>query len=181
MIGQGPGSGRREFSTVLRGTNVRSVTFTDRGVKTTLKRDRSVWVNMVSEQVRHHSELIGQDDAESLTPPRAYGPMIRILATTAPLIIVQGYTQSLRSLARRIAHDVYVHHRIDVEILDPRQALERLAMMQNLGNVVCVGRPEENEAVEWMLAQRRIPRERTPKRRVVNRAENQLPSRLKES
>jgi hypothetical protein len=42
--------------------------------------------------------------------------MIRILASSAPLTLVVGSSSQLMRLALRIAHDVYLNHRLDVVI-----------------------------------------------------------------
>ena len=77
--------------------------------------------------------------------------MIRILATCGPLRVVHGDSPRQRDLALRIAHDVYLNHRTDVEILDGTEYLEILHEGPTVGNVVFVGRPEENVAVRHLL------------------------------
>jgi hypothetical protein len=89
---------------------------------------------------------------------RAYGPMIRLLSTSAALTLVAGMDPSSRSIAQRIAHDLYVYHRLDSEILEPHDALERTARGLVRGNVVVIGGPKENRYTEWLIAKKRIPR-----------------------
>jgi hypothetical protein len=84
--------------------------------------------------------------------------MIRLLATNETLTIVVGTTTFSRSLATRIAHDVYVYHRLDSQILESHEALERTARGLLGGNMLVIGRPEENRYVEGMIAQKQIPR-----------------------
>jgi hypothetical protein len=95
---------------------------------------------------------------ETSTYARAYGPMIRLLSTSAALTLVAGKDPSSRSIAQRMAHDLYLYHRLDSEILEPHDALERTARGLVRGNVVVVGGPTENRYTEWMIAKKRIPR-----------------------
>jgi hypothetical protein len=85
--------------------------------------------------------------------------MIRLLATTAPITIVIGRTNvRLRSIAKRIAHDVYVYHRTDCEIVTDEEALRRVAAgTLSEGSLVVLGGPFENRYAEWMVGQKRIP------------------------
>lgn len=83
--------------------------------------------------------------------------MIRLLATEDVIRIVRGCTPKLRSLASRIAHDIYLNHRIDVEILEPEEAIKRVAEKKIVGSMVCLGRPEENELVKMLMDKREIP------------------------
>ncbi|ODO08851.1 hypothetical protein L198_00585 [Cryptococcus wingfieldii CBS 7118] len=99
-----------------------------------------------------------------LTPPRANGPMIRLLSSQARFSIIvpslSGEHPRHLSVAKRIAHDLYVYHRIDCEILGHQRGLERAAKQEiGPGNVVVIGRPEENRYTEWMIAQKSIPLE----------------------
>lgn len=104
-------------------------------------------------------ETVGADDQstrESLST-RAYGPMIRILSSQGPLHLVVGPNRSHSDLATRIAHDVFVHHRLDCVIMDSHEALEGVARERLYGNIVAIGRPEENVFVDWLVRQRSIP------------------------
>ncbi len=91
---------------------------------------------------------------------RAYGPMIRLLATSGPMVFIIPPNDSVfTSLATRLAHDLYLYHRVDSEIVMEQEALERTAHgILGRGNVVSLGRPEENKYTAWMIAQKRIPR-----------------------
>lgn len=106
----------------------------------------------------HFCALTHATQEMSSTYARAYGPMIRLLSTSAALTLVAGTDPSSRSIAQRIAHDVYVYHRLDSEILEPHDALERTARGLVRGNVVVVGGPRQNRYTEWMIAKKRIPR-----------------------
>lgn len=88
--------------------------------------------------------------------------MIRILDTQAPMIIVRNPAHHrLCSLAARIAYDLYLYYRIDSEIITPEEAFDRVAVEKGglEGNVVVLGRPDENAFTEWMVTQQAIPRE----------------------
>lgn len=112
-------------------------------------------------ELLHQSSLMSQ--AEKLDQPattsRAYGPMIRLLATEAVFTIVYGNTPWLKHLAHRLAHDLLVYHRIDTELLDGNEAETRVAEGRISGSLVCLGRAEENELVDWMVRQDQIPGE----------------------
>ncbi|WVQ99381.1 hypothetical protein IAU59_006514 [Kwoniella sp. CBS 9459] len=97
--------------------------------------------------------------AGPLTPPRAYGPLIRLLSSRESLIIIvpPGSSQIL-SIAKRIAHDIFVYHRLDSEIIDAREGLTRVAAGTiGEGNIVVIGRPEENVFANWMVKQGKVP------------------------
>ncbi|WVQ72559.1 hypothetical protein IAR50_002116 [Cryptococcus sp. DSM 104548] len=99
-----------------------------------------------------------------LTPPRAYGPMIRLLSSPARFSVIvpslSGEHPRHLSVAKRLVHDLYVYHRIDCEIVDQQTGLERVAKQEiGPGNVVVIGRPEENRFADWMMAQKSIPLE----------------------
>ncbi|WWD17332.1 hypothetical protein CI109_101772 [Kwoniella shandongensis] len=97
--------------------------------------------------------------AGPLTPPRAYGPMIRLLATRELITIVVPLSSTQHvSVATRIAHDLYVYHRVDSEIIDAQEGLEKAAKEQvGEGSIVVIGRPEDNRYAEWMIKQEKIP------------------------
>jgi hypothetical protein len=90
---------------------------------------------------------------------RAYGPMIRLLATEAVFTIVYGNTLVLKHLAHRLAHDLLVYHRIDSELLDGSEGETRVAEGRIAGSLVCLGKADENELVDWMVKQDKIPGE----------------------
>ncbi|KIR74352.1 hypothetical protein I310_01959 [Cryptococcus deuterogattii CA1014] len=97
-----------------------------------------------------------------LAAPRAYGPMIRILSSPASFLLVipsskEDQSQHL-SIAKRIAHDLYVYHKADCEIIPDHEGLERVAKGQiGPGSIIIIGRPENNRYTEWMAAERKIP------------------------
>ncbi|KAL7421865.1 hypothetical protein Q5752_003636 [Cryptotrichosporon argae] len=90
---------------------------------------------------------------------RAYGPLIRILATAGPMVVVVDPRSAHQArLAARVAHDMFVYHRTDAEIVEAREALERVARNElGAGSVVVIGRPEENLFAQWLVAQKRVP------------------------
>ncbi|OCF74661.1 hypothetical protein I204_05041 [Kwoniella mangroviensis CBS 8886] len=95
-----------------------------------------------------------------LTPPRAYGPMIRILSTAGPMVIICPDIPRLKDVAKGITHDLYVYHRLDSEIIDDREGLLKVAKGQiGESNLVVLGRPDENLFVNWMIKQGKIPLE----------------------
>lgn len=83
--------------------------------------------------------------------------MIRLLATDAVITLVHGATPHLKHLALRLAHDLLVYHRIDCEVIDDKEGRDRLAEGRIAGSLICLGRPEDNEVVDWMVGQARIP------------------------
>ncbi|OWZ69635.1 hypothetical protein AYX14_04968 [Cryptococcus neoformans] len=97
-----------------------------------------------------------------LAPPRAYGPMIRILSSPASFHLVipsagEAQPQHL-SIAKRIAHDLYVYHKADCEIISDQEGLELVAQGQiGPGSIIVIGRPEDNRYTEWMAAEAKIP------------------------
>ena len=122
---------------------------------------RRVSVQIVPRRIVDASQV--EDDAISLTPPRAYGPMIRLLATSGPMIFVVGSNSNHVKIAKSIAHDIYLNHRTDAEIIDDQEASQRVASGSlGEGSVVVLGRPEENRFTRWMLSQGRIPRASCP-------------------
>ena len=85
--------------------------------------------------------------------------MIRLLATAAPFVIVHGPNTKQRDLAKRIACDVYLYHRIDSEILNAEEALERSTNGTiGQGSLIVLGSTEENLFTAWLMAETRIPR-----------------------
>jgi hypothetical protein len=78
--------------------------------------------------------------------------MLRLLSASEPLVFVAGSPPSV-SLARRLAHDLLVNHRLDSEILGAEDAL-RLAALGSLGdgNLVVIGSPEDNIFARWLIA-----------------------------
>ena len=73
------------------------------------------------------------------------------------MTIVVGSSPQHMSIAKRLAHDLYVYHRSDAEILSDQEALEAVALDDLLGNVVIIGRPEENSFADYVLHQDVIP------------------------
>lgn len=72
--------------------------------------------------------------------PRRYGPLLSILTSPQPLLIVVGTagspstTRHLASIAERIAHDSYLYGRVDCEIVRDEVVEEKRE-----GNVVLLG------------------------------------------
>lgn len=97
-----------------------------------------------------------------LPPPRAYGPVIRLLSSRAPIVLVvpEASDSPLRSFAVRYANDLFTYHRVDVNILGDGDALRAVADGSlGSGSVVALGRPDQNRYSHWLIAQERIPRE----------------------
>lgn len=93
----------------------------------------------------------------SVIPPRAYGPMIRLLASSEPISFIIGSNPLHLWIALRLAHDLYVYHRTDSQILSAEEALNSTPA----GNFVVIGQPEENVMAGKMT---RVPGERLCKR-----------------
>lgn len=83
---------------------------------------------------------------------RRHGPVIRLLATSGPISIIvdTSHTRSY-SIAKRYAHDLYVYHRLAVNIVSDKEAVEGNLSDGMKGNLVIIGRPEENEYTRWIL------------------------------
>lgn len=77
--------------------------------------------------------------------------MIRILATQGPLHIVIGGNKKHLSLALRLAHNLYLNHRVDVAIMSPLDVLLAQRSDKMIGNMVFIGRSDENDAVRSLL------------------------------
>ncbi|WWC89334.1 uncharacterized protein L201_004255 [Kwoniella dendrophila CBS 6074] len=93
-----------------------------------------------------------------ITPPRAYGPLIRILSSTHPITIISPNSTRTLNIAKRIAHDLYVYQRLDSEIIDDQEGLLRVASETlGVGNLVIIGRPEDNLFSDWMIKQSTLP------------------------
>lgn len=84
---------------------------------------------------------------------RPQGPMIRLLATTAPLAMFIGTNPLHLSIATRIAHDLYTYHRIDTQIISPATDSTSLGPSTFEGNHLIIGRPEDNVWVKALLAE----------------------------
>ena len=70
----------------------------------------------------------------------APGPIIRMLSSNEPITFIVGPRRSHHSLSKRLAHDLFVYHRLDSEITSADDAIhEHIG-----GNIVIIGRPEEN-------------------------------------
>nr|XP_019010945.1 uncharacterized protein I206_04250 [Kwoniella pini CBS 10737]OCF49726.1 hypothetical protein I206_04250 [Kwoniella pini CBS 10737] len=93
-----------------------------------------------------------------LTPPRTYGPLIRILSTNGPMIIICPNSPRIINIAKKISHDLYLFHRLDCEIIDDKEGLIRIAKNEiGQSNLIIIGRPDENLYTNWMIRQNRIP------------------------
>lgn len=89
---------------------------------------------------------------------RRYGPMIRLLATSSPInIIANPSNTSAWSIATRYAHDLYLYHRIIVSILSDTAALDEVSKDGLRGNLVTIGRPDENAFTAHLLKQDTLP------------------------
>ena len=84
--------------------------------------------------------------------------MIRLLATSAAFTIVTGPAEIHINLAKSLAHDLYLYHRTDSEIIDADTALLRMASKSlGVGSLVIMGRPDENRFADCVILQKRIP------------------------
>lgn len=105
--------------------------------------------------------LKGQQwEMTAASKPRRYGPMIRLLDSDGPLLLViPPNNEKLQNLAIRYAHDVRVYQRQDVEIVYDIQALRSVlnGELEHYGNIIVFGRPEENRYAKWMISTERIP------------------------
>ncbi|KAK8864370.1 hypothetical protein IAR55_001618 [Kwoniella newhampshirensis] len=127
----------------LRGTNIRRIELNSGPSREVLtKGSHGVWTS-----------------AGPLTAPRAYGPMIRLLSTLESMTIVVSLSNKLhRSIAIRMANDLFVYHRVDCEIIGADEGLERTAQQDiGEGTVIVIGRPDENRYAQWLIAQEKIP------------------------
>ncbi|WVR07026.1 hypothetical protein IAU60_004065 [Kwoniella sp. DSM 27419] len=132
------------FPLDLRGTNIKRIEFAPAPLTDTMV------------YTKQGQKLAETPRPGPVQPPRAYGPMIRLLATTGPMTFVVPPRHI--NLARRMAHDLYVYHRIDSEIVDDRLGLTRVAEGTiGGGNVVIIGRPEVNVFANWMIKENAIP------------------------
>jgi len=95
----------------------------------------------------------------ALAPARVYGPMIRLLCTPGPLTFVVGSSQLHLEIAKNLAHDVFVNHRLDSEIVEAQEVLIRIARQDVVGNIVIIGDPRENVVADWLVRQKRLPSE----------------------
>lgn len=107
--------------------------------------------------------------ASNKAPPRRYGPMIRLLDSDGPMLLVipteTGSGSDVRKqrhlleVATRYAHDVRVYQRQDVEMAYDIQALRAVVdgSMQRYGSIIVFGRSDENRYAKWMIRQQRIP------------------------
>lgn len=107
-----------------------------------------------------------------LPPIRAYGPVMRLLASDGPVTLVvpakaddsgaagesDTAAAALWALATLYAHDLYVYHRLDAVIVPDGDALRAVAAdTLSPGSVVVFGAPHENRFTRWMMAQERTP------------------------
>ena len=143
----------------LRGTNVKRVEVValDSGDIVNMKSDNGKMIVGGGLVLPNPTDWI-QIDNDSADTTRAYGPMIRILATTAPLIFVIGFKAIHHRLAIRLAHDIFVYHRTDVEIIDEDEAMDRAGEdILGSGNLVVLGSPHDNAFAKWMMDKDHIP------------------------
>ena len=85
------------------------------------------------------------------TTGRRYGPMIRILASRGSITIAVGALKRHRDLALRMAHDIHLNHRLDVNIMSAAECVRPIAGNQICGSLVVVGGPSDNEASRALL------------------------------
>lgn len=109
-------------------------------------------------------EITSQEDqsglkvSDTVNAPRPYGPMIRFLASPGPIVIVIGSKDLHRYLATRIAHDLFVNHRIRVNIVSAAEGLEAVAKETlSTSNIAVIGCPTDNIFAKWLFAQRQVP------------------------
>jgi hypothetical protein len=89
---------------------------------------------------------------------RRYGPMIRLLATSGPMTIVANPSHATAwSIAVRYARDLYLYHRVVVNILTDTTALDDISKDSLRGNLVIIGRPDENAFTAHLLKHHTIP------------------------
>ncbi|ORX36656.1 hypothetical protein BD324DRAFT_626687 [Kockovaella imperatae] len=79
------------------------------------------------------------------------GPVLRILASRGPIVIAHGNDDRSLSLAKRIAHDLFVYHRIDAEIITSDEASKNeYHPVSGQGNIIVLGKkwkdPDESES-----------------------------------
>jgi hypothetical protein len=85
--------------------------------------------------------------------------MIRLLSSPDPLTFIIGSNLCHLDVAKRLVHDVLVHHRLDCEIIGGEEGLLRVAQGDIGGNTVIIGTPFENVFADWLVKQKRIPSE----------------------
>ncbi|KAF9001962.1 hypothetical protein BDQ17DRAFT_1281013 [Cyathus striatus] len=93
------------------------------------------------------------------TTPQSPSRMQAILSSPAPLIlIIPDYeTGAELSVATRIAHDLHLYHRLDVEIVDQIRGMELLSERKwTGGNVVFIG-PHSSHFVSHILRSKMTP------------------------
>ncbi|BEI80034.1 hypothetical protein CcaverHIS002_0105630 [Cutaneotrichosporon cavernicola] len=130
----------------LHGTNVRRI-------------DIAGWGNEAKSLVWSKAERAFVDHPP--TAPRRYGPMLRLLDSAGPLVLVVGSgpkAARAQCIATRYAHDLRVYHRLDAVLVDEDAALRGVADSSlGWGNVIVLGGPEQNQFAAWMLAQKHVP------------------------
>lgn len=112
----------------------------------------------------------GQEwEATTESKPRRYGPMIRLLGSDGPMLLVipnetlikteRNRWCQILALAINYAHDVRVYQRQDVEIVYDIQALRGVlnGEMEKYGSIIVFGRPDENRYAKWMIGTKQIP------------------------
>ena len=132
----GPGEGDGPKSVQFRGTNIKriDVVAADTGRSRSFVSNSGLW-----------HVLSDAQSAKALLPAR--GPLIRLLTSKGPVAFIVGPHPPHHSLAKRLAHDLFVYHRLDSEIVSADQALhERIG-----GNIVIIGRPEDNAYLRRVL------------------------------
>lgn len=84
---------------------------------------------------------------------RHSGPMVRLLDSAGPIaVIVDPSQHRCYSIALRYAHDLFVYHRLSFDILTVPEARSQLSQGGLRGNVVMIGRPDQNEFVRDLVS-----------------------------
>ncbi|WRT66336.1 uncharacterized protein IL334_003291 [Kwoniella shivajii] len=133
----------------LRGTNIKRI-------ELTTEPNQSSEI-LIKGKHTHH-QWSKQHSSYPIDPVRAYGPMIRFLSTAGLITIISPDLPRHLSIAKRIAHDLFVYQSLDSEVVTDQDALLRLANGTiGRGNILMIGRPEENLFVDWTIIQNKIP------------------------
>jgi hypothetical protein len=139
----------------LRGMNVKRIEVVADAQDTKVQ---MTWSNRQWE-ITNQEEYFGPEvKRDVVNTPRPYGPMIRFLASAGPIVIVVGSKDLHRDLATRIAHDLFVNHRIRVNIISAAEGLQAVAKDTiSTSNIAVIGCPTDNMFAKWLFAQRQIP------------------------
>ncbi|KAK4049678.1 Vacuolar protein sorting-associated protein 11 [Microbotryomycetes sp. JL201] len=96
---------------------------------------------------------------------RRYGPLISILKTSLPILIVTGtrtnHLNHLVSAAQRVAHDILAYGSVDSEIMTDADVIADIAMLRGR-NVVLLGSSHENALTEAFASDWAVPGDTFP-------------------